>query len=223
MPFVIKYPSGGRCTKCFVTDVFECRCNAESVTEGPDGTFIRNIHGNIVCPWKPKKRKFKDADEQAKWWQESWSLPMLRKVIDNSQHKKRIEINLVTHGLRHLEGYPEDMADELFIPLLPTHTIFKDEKSFMDVVQSLVAFLRHLAAEIIQHSGVDEICVTHFVQSQIRGVQAYDTALTYCLIDRYEDFDSTWCFMDRHFAPQKGYLQPHYSTAEIIRKLVHKG
>ena len=222
MPFVIKYPSGGRCTKCRLTDVFECRCNAQPMKK-PDGTFIRNDWGKIVIPKKPKK-KFKDADEQVKWWQESWSLPMLRKVIENSQHKKRIEINLVTHGLRHLEGYPEDMADELFIPLLPTYTNFKDEKSFMDVVQSLVAFLGHLAAEIIQHSGVDEICVTHFVQSQIRGVQAYDTALTFCLIDRYEDFDSSWCFMDRHFAPEKKrYLEPHYSTAEIIKKLVHKG
>jgi len=220
MTFVIEYPSGGQCTICGVTDVFECRCNAQPMKK-PDGTFIRNDWGIILIPWKPKK-KFKDADEQAKWWQESWSLPMLRKVIENSQHKKRIEINLVTHGLRHLEGYPEDMADELFIPLLPTYTNFKDEKGFMDVVQSLVAFLGHLAAEIIQHSDVDEICVTHFVQSQIRGVQAYDTALTFCLIDRYEDFDSSWCFMDRHFDPKKGYLQPHYSTAEIIRKLVQK-
>ena len=221
MTFVIEYPSGGRCTICGVTDIFECRCNAQQL-KNSDGTFV--LHkGRISYPKKSTKTVFKDAEEQLVWWQKSWLLPMLRQVLENSVDKKRIEINLVTHGLRHLEGYPEDMANELFIPLLPTFTDFKDEKSFFNVVQSLVAFLRHLAAEINHQSNVDEICVTHFVQSQIRGVQAYDTALTYCLIDQDETFDDSWFFKDRHYEPRNGYLQPHYSTAEIIRKLVDKG
>ena len=67
-----------------------------------------------------------------------------------------------------------------FIPLLPIPD-FKDALRY-NVVQSLVAFLRHLAAKSII-VNVDEICV-HFVQSQ-KGRPAYDTALL-TVIDQVE-------------------------------------
>jgi hypothetical protein len=198
-----KYPPVGSCTRCGETDTMLCLCLS---------LWAENM--SLRRDWCAPKKKM-GLKNQLDWWYESFCYPMMRYIVQSQTDSPTIEIYLQTHVNRHPTGYPKELENSLFLPILPEWV--ETENKPVHLLEYLTGFFKDLLNEIESHDGIEKsVKVVHYVQSVISSVRSIDLALaasTKMAGDRFKN----WEFYDRHFdGPKKIYLPEHPSFGPLI-------
>jgi len=198
-----RYPAVGSCTRCGKTDTTLCLCLS---------LWAENT--SKLRKWFPPEEKM-GLKNQLDWWYDSFCYPMMRYIVQSQTDSPTIEIYLHTHVNRHLTGYPKEVENSLFLPILPEWVEIENEPHHL--LKYLTGFFNDLLNEIESHGGIEKsVRVVHYVQSIITSVRSIDLALAASTKMAGERFRN-WEFYDRHFdSLNKIYLPEHPSFGPLF-------
>ena len=152
---------------------------------------------------------------QLNWWHESFSKPMMRYIVEEQSGSKIIEIHLQTHVNRHTKGYPEELENCFYLPILPEWTETEDNPVVL--WEHLIKFHWDLLEEIESlGEGIELVKIVHYVASSISSVQAIDLAQA-IVAKKAGSRLANWEFYSRHFSNEKlEYSPEHFSIGPLI-------